>query len=59
MTTCQLSNDLTRKSFDVWEELASKYCVSEEFNKDIFNTTQMIEQESATADTSQNSDGNN
>jgi hypothetical protein len=59
MTTCQLPKDLTRKSFAVWEELASKYCISEEPHKDIFNDTLVVEQESVTTDTTQNSDGNN
>jgi hypothetical protein len=49
MTTCQLPKDLTRKSFAVWEELASKYCISEELHKNIFNTTPINEQESVKA----------
>jgi hypothetical protein len=46
MTTCKVSKDLDKKSLTVWEILANKYCISEEFNKDIFNTTPIVEQES-------------
>jgi hypothetical protein len=46
MTTCKSLKDLDKKSLAVWEALASKYCISEESHKDIFNTTQIIEQES-------------
>jgi hypothetical protein len=46
METFQLPKDLTRKSLAIWKELASKYCISEESNKDIFNTPLIVELES-------------
>jgi hypothetical protein len=49
MTKCKQSKDLDKKSLAVWETLASKYCISEESHKDIFNTTLIIEKESVKA----------
>jgi hypothetical protein len=46
MTKCKQLKDLDKKSLAVWETLVSKYYVSEEPHKDIFNTTPIIEQES-------------